>query len=389
MDLALSESEQLLKDAARQFVRQKAGWPVLTGLDDTAAGDPGRNGAGPDDAGPGESAGPWRPEWLATFAAAGWLGVFVPEALGGAGASVTDAAVLLEELGRGPVPSPLLASSVVAALLLRAAPPGAGRDELLGGIAAGTHVVIPALREPAASWRGAGAAAAQLSAGGRLSCTKLFASFAGSATHFLASLAPDAGGRGRLAVVPAASPDVAARLLPGFLHASYEVTFDDAAVAEVLTLDGGAALDAALAPGLVAVAAYQAGGCAAVLDMSVDWSNRREQFGMPVGRFQRVQDHIVRIVNAADAARWTAYEAAWALDSGQPAAAARAHLAAAVASESYLEAANAGHEVHAGIGSDPKFGLTLYTRQSRTLYEFLGSPDWHRDRMADGLGWAS
>jgi alkylation response protein AidB-like acyl-CoA dehydrogenase len=371
MDLALSESEQLLKDAARQFVRQEAGRTVLTGLDDAAPADP------------------WRPEWLPTFAAAGWLGMFVPAALGGAGASVTDAAVLLEELGRGPVPSPLLASSVVAALLLRAAPPGAGRDELLAGIAAGTHLVIPALREPAASWRGAGAAAAELSPGGRLTCTKLFASFAGSATHYLASLAPAPGGRPRIAVMPAGGPGVAARLLPGFLHASYEVTFDGAAAAEVLTLDGDAALSATLAPGLVALAAYQAGGCAAVLDMSVDWSNRREQFGLPIGRFQRVQDHIVRIVNAADAARWTAYEAAWALDTGQPAAAARAHLAAAVASESYLEAANAGHEVHAGIGSDPKFGLTLYTRQSRTLHEFLGSPDWHRDRMADGLGWAS
>jgi alkylation response protein AidB-like acyl-CoA dehydrogenase len=374
MDLALSESEQLLKDAARQFVRQEAGWPVLTGLDDPAS-------AGP--------AGPWRPEWLRTFAAAGWLGVFVPAALGGAGASVTDAAVLLEELGRGPVPSPLLPSSGVSSLLLRAAPPGAGRDELLAGIAAGTHVVIPALREPAASWRGAGAAAAELPAGGALTCTKLFASFAGSATHYLVSLAPAAGGRPRFAVVPAAAPGVAARLLPGFLHASYEITFDGAAADDVLILDGDAALDDALAPGLVALAAYQAGGCAAVLDMSVDWSNRREQFGLPIGRFQRVQDHIVRIVNAADAARWTAYEAAWALDTGQPAAAARAHLAAAVASESYLEAANAGHEVHAGIGSDPKFGLTLYTRQSRTLHEFLGSPDWHRDRMADGLGWAS
>ena len=63
MDLALSESEQLLKDAARQFVRQEAGRPVLTALDDPASG---------------EAAGPWRPEWLPTFAAAGWLGLFVP-----------------------------------------------------------------------------------------------------------------------------------------------------------------------------------------------------------------------------------------------------------------------------------------------------------------------
>jgi alkylation response protein AidB-like acyl-CoA dehydrogenase len=369
MDLALTDAERQLRDAAAQFVRQEAGLGVLTGLED-----------GPE---------PWRREWLATFAAAGWTGLFVPAALGGGGATVMDAAVLYEQLGRGPVPSPLLASSVTAALLLRAAS-GPARDELLAGIADGSRVVIPALRDPETSWRGAAVATAAPD-GGRLSCVKLFVPFAGAATDFLVSLAPGPDGRPRLAAVPAAGPSVAVRPLPGFLHASYEVTADAAAAGpeQLLTLPGGAAADEALAPGLVALAAYQAGGCAAVLDMSVAWSSSREQFGMPIGRFQRVQDHIVRIVNAADAAKWTAYEAAWALDTGQPAAAARAHLAAAVASEAYLEAANAGHEVHAGIGSDPKYGLTLYTRQSRTLHEYLGSPDWHRAAMADGLDWAA
>ena len=122
--------------------------------------------------------------------------------------------------------------------------------------------------------------------------------------------------------------------------------------------------------------------------MSISYSNTREQFGQPIGRFQRVQDHIIRILNAADTARWTAYEAAWAIDSQRADAAARAHLTAAVASESYWEAANAAHEVHAGIGSDPQFGLTLYTQASRSLYEYLGPPDWHRLRMADVLDWA-
>jgi alkylation response protein AidB-like acyl-CoA dehydrogenase len=215
----------------------------------------------------------------------------------------------------------------------------------------------------------------------------VFVACAAAATHFLVSLSCDDAGRSRFAVVPADAAGVRIRLLTGFLHASYEVDFAAARVTTILTGPEASELDASLAPGLVGLAAYQAGGCAAVLDMSIRWSNTREQFGNPIGRFQRVQDHIVRILNATDAARWTAYEAAWAVDTGQEAGPARAHLAAAVASDSYLEAANAGHEVHAGIGSDPKFGLTLYTRQSRTLFDFLGSPDWHRARMAEQLGW--
>jgi alkylation response protein AidB-like acyl-CoA dehydrogenase len=371
MDLALTESELALRDSVRQFVRHEASIPVLTGLS--------------------ESPQPWRRDWLPTFAAAGWLGLFVPGELGGAGATTMDMTVLMEELGRGPVPGPVLPSSVVSALLLRSAAAGPARDELLAGIAAGTHVVIPALREPGASWQGAGSASADLVGDGRLTCTKLFAAYADAATHFLVSLAPASSGQSRFAVVPAGEAGVSARGLPGFLHASYAVDFSEVPVpsSQVLHAPGVGGLDAALAPGLVALAAYQAGGCQAVLDMSIEYASSREQFGMPIGRFQRVQDHIVRILNAADTARWAAYEAAWALDSGQPGAPARAHLAASVASESYIEAANAGHEVHAGIGSDPKYGLTLFTQESRSLFEFLGSPDWHRARLADGLGWAS
>ena len=48
--------------------------------------------------------------------------------------------------------------------------------------------------------------------------------------------------------------------------------------------------------------------------MSVEYSRTRVQFGQPIGRFQRVQDHIIGIVNHLDAARWTTYEALWKLD---------------------------------------------------------------------------
>ena len=44
--------------------------------------------------------------------------------------------------------------------------------------------------------------------------------------------------------------------------------------------------------------------------MSVAHSNTRVQFGTPIGRFQRVQDHIIRLLNAMDAARWATYEGA-------------------------------------------------------------------------------
>ena len=119
--------------------------------------------------------------------------------------------------------------------------------------------------------------------------------------------------------------------------------------------------------------------------MSVDYSRTRIQFGTPIGRFQRVQDQIINLVNHLDAARWTTYEALWKLDVGRDAASSIS-LAKAVASEGYYEACNYAHEVHAGVGSMTEYGLTLHTAASRTLYHFLGDPKQHRRELAAALG---
>jgi alkylation response protein AidB-like acyl-CoA dehydrogenase len=131
--------------------------------------------------------------------------------------------------------------------------------------------------------------------------------------------------------------------------------------------------------------AYKVGGCRAVFELSVEYSRERMQFQQPIGRFQRVQDHIIRIVNFLDAARWTTYEALWKLDTGRDAAAS-VHVAKSVASESYMGACDFAHEVHAGIGVMREYGLTLHTKMSRSLYHCLGAPSLHRKQLEVALG---
>jgi len=67
--------------------------------------------------------------------------------------------------------------------------------------------------------------------------------------------------------------------------------------------------------------------------------------------------------------------------------AASVHLAEAVAADAHMEACNAAHQVQAGIGSPHEYGLTLDTQLSRTLFNYLGEPKWHKRRMADILAW--
>ena len=50
---------------------------------------------------------------------AGLMGIWIPEAYGGSGSEFTDAAVVFEALGKGPVPGPMFSSGVLAAQVIQ------------------------------------------------------------------------------------------------------------------------------------------------------------------------------------------------------------------------------------------------------------------------------
>jgi alkylation response protein AidB-like acyl-CoA dehydrogenase len=373
MDLALTEHQQMLQQNVRSFMQRRLPRGTIVALH--------RSGSG------------CQPETWNTIAALGWLGLLIPADYGG-GASLTDAAVLYEEFGRGPLPSPFFSSGVLSALTVLEGGTEEQRRRILPEIASGRQVFTVAITEPARSWGPQGVVLAPERRGDRylVDGTKLFVSDAVAATHLIVALRTGSGREAiSLLVVDKQTKGVSARVLPGFLSWQAEVNFDDVEVPASALLggrqdNGWAALTRAMERTLPVLCAYQVGSCQAVFERSVEYSQTRIQFGVPIGRFQRVQDHILRLVNHLDAARWTTYEALWKLDSGRPATAS-VHLAKAVTAEAHLEACNAAHEVHAGIGSAHEYGLTPHTQLSRTLFTYLGEPRWHKRRMADTLAW--
>jgi len=371
VDLALTEPQEMLKTATRTFIEREAPPHTIVALQKTDTG--------------------FGPELWRKACDAGWLGILIPSEFGGNESTATDAAVLYEELGRGPLPGPFFSSGVLGALTVMEAGTDEQRRTLLPRVATGDAVLTVAISEPNASWgpQGITLRAQRQGARYRLHGTKLFVSDATAATHVIVAVRTgDRPGDVSLLLVDAKAPGTRARKLPGFVSWQCEVTFDGAE-AQLLGASehqGWAALERALLNAWPVLSAYMVGGCQAVFEMSVKHSQVRVQFGVPIGRFQRVQDHIIRLVNHLDSARWTTNEALWKLDTGRPAVAA-VHMAKAVASEAYLEACNAAHEVHAGQGSLIEYGLVAHTQMSRTLFAFLGDPRWHKRRMADALEW--
>src|SRR5260370_17051716 len=76
-----------------------------------------------------------QPDTWSTIAELGWLGLLIPEEYGGGGASLTDAAVLYEEFGRGPLPGPFFSSGVLSAITVLQPGPAAPRRRILPPIA--------------------------------------------------------------------------------------------------------------------------------------------------------------------------------------------------------------------------------------------------------------
>ena len=372
MDLALTESQEMLRSAAKSFVEREAPRHAIVALQRAESG--------------------LVPDLWRKASELGWLGILVPARYGGSEESLTDAAVLYEELGRGPLSGPFFTSGVLGALTIMEAASDAQQSALLPRVASGEAVLSVAITEPNASWgpQGVTLVPQRLDGRYRLDGTKLFVSDATSATNRVVAVRTgDAPSDVSLLLVDTDTPGVRVRRLPGFLSWQCEVTFDGAE-ARVLgdrENQGWTALERALLRAWPILCSYMVGGCQAVFDLSVTHSQVRVQFGVPIGKLQRVQDHIIRLVNHLDAARWTTAEALWKLDTGRPEAAAAVHMAKAVSSEAYLEACNAAHEVHAGQGSLIEYGLAAHTQMSRTLFSYLGDPRWHKRRMTDALEW--
>ncbi len=375
MDLSLTPNQELLRNTAREFVQRDCPKEVLVDLGDSETG--------------------YTEEMWNTVSGIGWPGMLIPEVYGGTGGSLMDAAVVFEELGRGPLAGPYFSSGVLGALTVLEAGTEEQKHTILPEVAAGRQILSVAITEPDYGW---GPEDIRMAAAVRngtyvLNGTKLFVHDAMAATHFVCAVrtgdSQDATQGISLLVVDARAPGISRRSLPGFMTSVAEVTFDSVEVPQSALLGNGQgsswhALDQAMQKAIPVLCAYKVGGCAAVFDISVDYSRTRMQFGTAIGRLQRVQDHIINIVNALDAARWATYQSLWELDTGRPATAS-VHMAKAVASDSYLKACNSAHEVHAGIGIVREYGLTLFTRMSRTLYHFLGDPKHHKRLLGQAL----
>ena len=372
MDLSLTTEQSLLKQTVQDFLERELPKERAREVYGSPSG--------------------FAPDLWQQMSRLGWAGLLIPTEYGGLGFDFTTLGVLFEELGAALCPSPLLSSSVIAATAILAG----GREEqkrsLLPGIATGERILAFAFTESDYGWGPEKVTLSVREQGNDyvLNGTKMFVPDANIADQLLVvgrSL-PGVDGDGLTAlIVDRTAPGITIRTLSGWLGDKMnEVTFRDVRVAQSALIGpvGGAwpAIEKALDAGAVAVSAYMVGGCRRVLEMSIERSQTRIAFGVAIGTLQHVQNHAVHMVNVEEATRWSTFEALWKMDEGRADAPLAVSMAKAIASDGYFRATEAAHHIHAGLGVDMGYGLPLYTQKARTLENYLGDVNHHRNRMA-------
>jgi alkylation response protein AidB-like acyl-CoA dehydrogenase len=379
MDLSLTEFQKMLKNSAGDFLKSELPWTFAKEIDESETG--------------------FSPELWRKVADMGWLGMVLPEACGGMGCSLTDLAVIYEEMGQALMPGVCFSSSVLCGLIISDLGTEAQKEAILPSIAKGERILALALTEPDYGWSGENIhlSARAVEAGFVLNGSKCFVHDAQIADQFVCVARTaeklDPSGGITLFLVDKTAPGLSCRAISAFSGERFnEVIFKDVKVPSSAILGekdhGWDALSKPLNKATVILCAYMVGACQRLLDMTVQYAQTRVQFGQPIGAFQWVQGYIIGQANELEKARWFTYEALWKLDSNKPDDEKReaVSLAKAVASDALLECGHLGHEVHAGLGVDKKYPLYLYSKKSKTLFSYLGDSNHHRREIAHRLG---
>lgn len=307
----------------------------------------------------------------------GWLGLGLAEDDGGSGLGDAGVAALMEELGRGPTPEPVIACGLLPAAILA----GAGTKAELARVLSGERLIAVAWQERAGQ-RPADPVETRWD-GRRLTGTKRFVFGAPAADAFLVT-ATD--GAPALLVVEASRARMTPEPLVDGTFAG-TVTFDTdlgrecriagAAVASSIFAD-------AIERATLAAASELIGVMRQAFDMTVGYLRQRKQFGQAVASFQALQFRLADLstrIALANASLGAALSPSAANDPRQRLA--RISAAKARCSEVALEVGREAVQLHGAIGYTDDYDVGLYLKRALVLSTWLGTATQHRARYAD------
>lgn len=374
MNLALSDEQVFLREAARGALsRFKTLEAAREALD-------GNEGALPD-------------MWPAAREA-GWPGLLIGEAHGGAGLDAFDAMLVLGECGRVLAPIPLLGHLPASAILEDSPNAAALLEPLASGERRAAYLPVSPPSDVDDRWSidpHHGAArpdAPRATASGEGASASVSSEFA---------FVPDAPGADLLVGVAllddkpvgvaieadAAGVSVEATTRYDSTRSLGHVTLKDA---PATVLDAPAdSLAAAWHLAQALIAAESLGSVETALDVSVQYAKERHTFGRAIGSYQAVKHSLTEVLRQLENGRSLLYYAGWARHGSPEEFPLAAGAARSVAGRALDHAARTMISVHGGIGATWEHDAPLYFRRAQLSRRLLGGTGAATDRVAGEL----
>jgi alkylation response protein AidB-like acyl-CoA dehydrogenase len=373
MKLTLTEEQEMLRKAARDFLADKCSKKFIKQMEESETG--------------------YSRELWREMAELGWMGLVFPGKYGGGDMSFLDLAVLLEEMGRACLPGPFFSTVVLGGLSILDVGSEEQKQEYLPKIIRGEKILTLALTEPGYHNYDASLVTVEATRDDGnyiISGTKLFVPDAHISDYLLCVARTKPKNGITIFLADAKNPKLNYTILKTIAGDKLcEVVFDQMPVPKANILgrlnQGWNAVQKIIQRAAVGKCCEMVGNVQRVLEMTVDYAKERKQFDRPIGSFQVIQHYCADMATDVDSARFSTYQAAWMLSEGLPCTKEVA-IAKVWTSQASQRVIALAHQIHGAIGVTMEHDLHFYTRRAKAAELAFGDADFYREVVAGEMG---
>lgn len=369
MNFDFTEEQSMLRDSVARYVQDNYDFEVRRAIAESTEGMS-------------------REHWQ-NFAELGWLSVPFAEEHGGFGGSTVDTMLVMEELGKGLVLEPYLATVVLFGGLLQRSGNSALQAELIPKIIDGTCLGAFAYLERQSRFElnDVQSYATASGDGYSISGEKVLVFNGANADHLIVS-ARTAGEQFdqqgiSLFLVPSDAEGVTVTsygMMDGQRVAN--ISFDKVAVpsTSLLGLEGEAMalIEAVVQHANVALASEALGIMGQLNAKTLDYAKTRKQFGVTIGSFQALQHRMVDTFMAYEQSKSLLYRAVCELEDQADSAAATVHALMVMIDRSGKLIFSEAIQLHGGMGLTDELDIGHYAKRLMMINTTFGNGDFHQ-----------
>lgn len=373
MDFSYSEEQQMLRDSVAKFVSQDYDFDTRRKIVNSDKGYSEEN---------------WK-----LFAELGWLMVPFKEKDGGLGGTSVDIIAIMEELGKGIVVEPFLATVILGGGLIAEAGTAEQKESLLGPLISGDLQLAFAFNEPQSRYNLADVAVMAQKKGDNylVNGHKAVVLNGNNADKIIVAARTSGEQRDRdgisLLLVDRATEGVTFKpyeTVDGFHGA--DIYFDNVTVpsSQLLGAEGQAlpTIEKIIDRATLAICAEAIGAMEIAYKKTVEYTKTRKQFGVPIATFQALQHRMAEMFMQYEQAKSILLMAAMQTDAADGV---NPKVISAMKSRVGKAARLIGQEsvqLHGGIGVTDELDVGHYFKRLTTFQFTFGSTDWHTQRFA-------